>query len=256
WHFWYAVVFGVESGLQKVGFGGIHPLTLRYILGGLMGKLELPKKAKETLRYLLNDHGEVVYSSSETLKKGDIYLMGLNPGGSGFISIGDHIDQMLTRTENSYLDEAWVNGISKYEVGQAPLQKRVSWLMEQLGYDVRDVCSTNLIFTTSKSSNELCFGLAGICWAFHESVLEIVQPKLIITFGNAETSASPYFFLKSLFKGNETTIASGHGQWVCKTFNTKINGRETCIVGLPHLSYYNPQGKTEVVDWLKEKLRI
>ncbi|MBF4237083.1 uracil-DNA glycosylase family protein, partial [Vibrio anguillarum] len=106
-------------------------------------------------------------------------------------SIGDHIDQMLTRTENSYLDEAWVNGISKYEVGQAPLQKRVSWLMEQLGYDVRDVCSTNLIFTTSKSSNELCFGLAGICWAFHESVLEIVQPKLIITFGNAETSASP-----------------------------------------------------------------
>ncbi|MGL1014613.1 hypothetical protein ACSTEF_22965, partial [Vibrio vulnificus] len=29
WHFWYAVVFGVESGLQKVGFGGIHPLTLR-----------------------------------------------------------------------------------------------------------------------------------------------------------------------------------------------------------------------------------
>ncbi|WP_214650326.1 uracil-DNA glycosylase family protein, partial [Vibrio anguillarum] len=143
--------------------------------------------------------------------------MGLNPGGSGFISIGDHIDQMLTRTENSYLDEAWVNGISKYEVGQAPWQKRVSWLMEQLGYDVRDVCSTNLIFTTSKSSNELCFGLAGICWAFHESVLEIVQPKLIITFGNAETSASPYFFLKSLFKGNETTIASGHGQWVCKT---------------------------------------
>ncbi|MER0298616.1 hypothetical protein ABRZ83_24055 [Vibrio vulnificus] len=30
WHFWYAVVFGGESGLRKVVLGGIHPLTRRY----------------------------------------------------------------------------------------------------------------------------------------------------------------------------------------------------------------------------------
>ncbi|HAS6112148.1 TPA: DUF3265 domain-containing protein [Vibrio vulnificus] len=30
WHFWYAVCFGGESGLRKVGLGGIHPLTQRY----------------------------------------------------------------------------------------------------------------------------------------------------------------------------------------------------------------------------------
>ncbi|EKY4883262.1 TPA: DUF3265 domain-containing protein [Vibrio vulnificus] len=30
WHFWYAVSFGGESGLRKVGLGGIHPLTQRY----------------------------------------------------------------------------------------------------------------------------------------------------------------------------------------------------------------------------------
>ncbi|HAV6901159.1 TPA: DUF3265 domain-containing protein [Vibrio vulnificus] len=30
WHFWYAVNFGGENGLQKVGLGGIHPLTQRY----------------------------------------------------------------------------------------------------------------------------------------------------------------------------------------------------------------------------------
>ncbi|OQU11033.1 hypothetical protein EN01_023465 [Vibrio parahaemolyticus] len=29
WHFWYAVVFGGESGLQKVGLCGIPPLTQR-----------------------------------------------------------------------------------------------------------------------------------------------------------------------------------------------------------------------------------
>ncbi|HBC3535438.1 TPA: DUF3265 domain-containing protein [Vibrio vulnificus] len=32
WHFWYAVSFGGESGLQKVGLGGTHPLTRRYVL--------------------------------------------------------------------------------------------------------------------------------------------------------------------------------------------------------------------------------
>ncbi|EJG1899415.1 DUF3265 domain-containing protein [Vibrio parahaemolyticus] len=30
WHFWFAVSFSGESGLRKVGLGGIHPLTQRY----------------------------------------------------------------------------------------------------------------------------------------------------------------------------------------------------------------------------------
>ncbi|HAS8380329.1 TPA: DUF3265 domain-containing protein, partial [Vibrio vulnificus] len=29
WHFWYAVSFGGESCLQKLGLCGIHPLTRR-----------------------------------------------------------------------------------------------------------------------------------------------------------------------------------------------------------------------------------
>ncbi|HAS8182879.1 TPA: DUF3265 domain-containing protein, partial [Vibrio vulnificus] len=28
-HFWFAVSYGGESGLQKLGLGGIHPLTRR-----------------------------------------------------------------------------------------------------------------------------------------------------------------------------------------------------------------------------------
>ncbi|HCE3710825.1 DUF3265 domain-containing protein [Vibrio parahaemolyticus] len=32
WHFWYAAGFGGESGLRKLGLGGIHPLTRRYVL--------------------------------------------------------------------------------------------------------------------------------------------------------------------------------------------------------------------------------
>ncbi|EHS1185862.1 DUF3265 domain-containing protein [Vibrio vulnificus] len=32
WHFWFAVSFGGEGGLRKVGLCGIHPLTQRYTL--------------------------------------------------------------------------------------------------------------------------------------------------------------------------------------------------------------------------------
>ncbi|HDY7713111.1 TPA: DUF3265 domain-containing protein [Vibrio vulnificus] len=28
WHFWFAVVFGGETGLREVSLCGIHPLTL------------------------------------------------------------------------------------------------------------------------------------------------------------------------------------------------------------------------------------
>ncbi|MCU8164004.1 DUF3265 domain-containing protein, partial [Vibrio vulnificus] len=34
WHFWFAVSFGGESGLQKLGLGGTHPLTRRYVFTG------------------------------------------------------------------------------------------------------------------------------------------------------------------------------------------------------------------------------
>ncbi|POC69874.1 DUF3265 domain-containing protein [Vibrio vulnificus Env1] len=33
WHFWYAVGFGGESVLRKLGLCGTHPLTQRYSSG-------------------------------------------------------------------------------------------------------------------------------------------------------------------------------------------------------------------------------
>ncbi|WP_446294209.1 hypothetical protein [Vibrio vulnificus] len=39
WYFWFAVSFGGENGLQKLGLGGIHPLTQRYASGAIVGKI-------------------------------------------------------------------------------------------------------------------------------------------------------------------------------------------------------------------------
>ncbi|EIV1855803.1 DUF3265 domain-containing protein, partial [Vibrio vulnificus] len=31
WHFWFSVSFGGESVVRKLGLGGTHPLTRRYV---------------------------------------------------------------------------------------------------------------------------------------------------------------------------------------------------------------------------------
>ena len=218
----------------------------------MVKKEDLINIGKETLKHILNKYGEVIYSSHNTIKKGDIYLLGLNPGGEGFIMIDEHLSNLLTKETNSYLDEEWENGITKWKKGEAPLQKRVCYLLEALGYNVRDICASNLIFVTSRNSDEINYGLAGYCWRFHEYLIELIQPKLILCFGIS--SVSSYSFLKVLFEGEELTYDSHHGDWKCKAFNTVINNKEIKVIGVPHLSYYNIIGKDEVIKWLKDNL--
>ncbi|HDY7438585.1 TPA: DUF3265 domain-containing protein [Vibrio vulnificus] len=43
WHFWRAESFGGESGLRKVGLGGTHPLTQRYVNGAHLENISCQK---------------------------------------------------------------------------------------------------------------------------------------------------------------------------------------------------------------------
>lgn len=214
-----------------------------------MKKEELPDFARKILRHLLRKNGELIYSAHHTLQKGDIYLLGLNPGGAGYIAIEDHIGGMLHRNINSFIDESWTNGQNEWAPGKAPLQQRVKYLLTALGYSTEDVCASNLIFQTTPNADELCFGLAGICWPFHEAVIEIIKPKLLLTFGNSEVS--PYSFVKALFGGDELTIGADHGKLLWKGFHTVINGHKLFVAGLPHMSRYDPRGKPQLIEWLK-----
>lgn len=221
-----------------------------------MLKAELPAFARNTLKHILQRPGEMLYSSHETIRPGSVYLMGLNPGGEGRNCIASHVDQMLYKTANSYLDEEWENRGGRWAVGQAPLQLRVRWLLAQLDLDPRTVCASNLIFLTSRDSDGVSFGLAGICWPFHEAIIEIVRPRLLLTFGNG-SGASPYAFIKELFcKGKEDEIEFGHGTTKCKGFSTEINGHSLYVAGLPHMSRFDPTGKYHIVTWLKSKLMV
>ena len=58
--------------------------------------------AHKQLSLIENKDGEVIYSSKDTLKKGKYYFLGLNPGGEGFISIKNHLNNFSLKTDNSF----------------------------------------------------------------------------------------------------------------------------------------------------------
>lgn len=112
------------------------------------------------LRDILPASGNILYSSASTLKPGDIYLLGLNPGGDPCEikhTVKDTIGQMPMKDSNSYLDESWSHRGKRLDIGQAPLQKRVDWLLTSIGLQTRSVCASNLIFQRTRSARSLDF---------------------------------------------------------------------------------------------------
>ena len=212
----------------------------------------MPQIARNNLADLLDERGSILYSSHETLKPGDVYLLGFNPGGSDGYPIDQSINQLLTNTTNAYLDDSWKSQNRVWAKGEAPLQKRIRWVLERIKLKPKNVCASNLIFFQSRKASDISFSLAKQCWPVHEAILSIVKPKLIIAFGNS--SKSPYGYLHSILGGKEESFPSGHGNWQVKGFNSQIDRRDVYVAGLPHLSRYSPIGKDHVIEWLSKKI--
>lgn len=210
--------------------------------------LSIAEFAREQLRSIASRSGYVLYSAASTLCKGDVYLLGHNPGGSpekqADATITASLDALAQKTINNYLDEAWTMASGRsFPTGGAPLQRRVDWLLNALELDTRRVAASNLIFARSIDAAGSRFDeLAMLCWPVHERIIDYVQPRALLVFGNS--SASPYGFLRArLGAGAEETIDAGHPPWKCRAF-TADNG--LVVIGLPHLSRYNVIGKTAV----------
>lgn len=206
-----------------------------------ISKQDIPSIAKKALAKHLDRSASLLYSSHETICPGEVYFMGLNPGGDAGTGprLQESIDASLARTVNAYL-VPWENGVNENSGdGNSPLQRRVQWLFQQLGFSLEKTLCTNLIFIQSKGEE----GIKGQrleddCWPVHEALLSIVEPRLILVYGNS--GFSPFGYLHSRFGGEVRHQAAGHGDWNLKAFKTTIDGRETAVVGLPHLSLYDP----------------
>lgn len=203
---------------------------------------------------ILNGSGSVIYSSAETLRPGRYYILGFNPGGNAAdnkSNVKDSLNNFLTRKENAYLDEDWRSKTRKHKRGNHPLQRHLAEVMNTIGEDLRDVCASNLTFLRSPGQYGVRYAApAKSCWRVHEMILEIVQPRIILAFGNGQRS--PYDFLRRQYNVYENEeIDSEHGNWKCRFFKTNIQEREILVIGLPHLSRYSIKNKDMVVKWIK-----
>jgi hypothetical protein len=196
---------------------------------------------------ILGRSGKVLYSAAATLRPGAVYLLGLNPGGDPNKepeTVRESLEGLATREKNSYLDEKWAR---QKRAGEAPLQRRVKWLTEQLDLNLGEVCASNLIFVRSKNARDSEYPtLAKRCWPIHREILKMVQPRLIMAYGNS--GVSPYAYLRRHFgEPAEQRFPTRHGSWSCRVFEAE--GMR--MVGLPHLSRYAIVGDLEVSRWVR-----
>ena len=212
------------------------------------------EQSRRDLASVLERRGNILYSAARTLSPGKFYFMGLNPGGTdSSVTIASHLASLPTRVENAY-EEKWDSTRTHYEAGAAPLQRRIKYLFEDiLGCPLPDVCATNLIFMQTHDAGELRFQEdAATCWPVHERMLAIVQPKVIVAFGNS--GISPYAYLRQrLSSSPDEVFPSGHGTWMCRSFDGVVNGNQVTVVGLPHMSRYSPMNREGLSEWLRGK---
>jgi hypothetical protein len=218
------------------------------------------EQARRILTPILNMSGTVLYSSAATLRKGDLYILGLNPGGDPEDMKNDTIEKSLNGFCD-YKDNAYYEAWDKYAKGEHPLQKNVKWLVDQLGYNLREVCASNLIFARSRGASGLGYlALADICWPVHELILQCVEPKCLIVFGiGRKPPYSPYDYLIRKHRqltGKDPSLEEGpivHANcWRCMAFTTILLGQELKVIALPHLSRINIVDNQGLIGWIKE----
>ncbi len=140
---------------------------------------------------LLNESGTVFYSGRDAFSNpSDLYLLGLNPGGSPMVQAREtlswHSNRVLHEEPSNwsaYRDECWQDCLP----GTHGMQPRVLHLLHRLDHDPGLVPSSNLIFVRSAREIDPKVRdreLADACWAFHERVINTLNIKVILCFGS------------------------------------------------------------------------
>lgn len=201
---------------------------------------------------LLDESGAALYSGARTLRDGDLYVLGFNPGGAEGPTVRESLDRLTTDPDRNEYEEDWGNGDGP---GGHPLQKRLRWLLEALGHDVGDVCASNLVFARSPGAAGVGYpATADLCWPVHEAVLRAVRPHTLLVFGDGEARSTYSYVRRALAPVyDEARCHSHHGSWECKSFRARHDGRDLLVVGLPHLSRYDVTTKADVVEWVRSR---
>jgi len=226
---------------------------------------------------LLNRSGSVLYSGDETIKKGDWYFLGSNPGGHEDEKGADKIeDQLLKENKpksfNEYYEGEWTNSLH---------QENIKNFFNDLNLDLKKILSTNLCFVRSpmeskykslsreKTSRQQRNEDNQKCWTIHEYLLSEVNPRFIICNG---TTARDFIVdrekygryglkFKNKMRVNhfeEGVITSGglkctfsRGDLLLKEKN--IHLEDIGVFSVPHMGFYTYYEKSTC--WIRQVMK-
>jgi hypothetical protein len=193
--------------------------------------------------------GRVLYCGLSAFRDGQLYVMGLNPGGdpSSHDSILDDLQGTRPDDYSAYLCEVW----PRYAAGRAPHQRRVAEVCGLLGHeDMRRVFSTNAIFAGTKRAADITtldalYGLSAKCWPVQKWFLSIVRPRTIVCLGNGALSS--FGLLAGWLKMSRDAIAScgpsrsfRDGKWFDAQIHLEgvVPSSKVRVIGIPHPSRF------------------
>lgn len=200
----------------------------------------------------LHRSGAILYSTRASLRQAPLLIMGTNSGGSEKESGTDYTIANRIFAKKHELTIGWKN-----DDGFTPLQTRLRALLEKILniHDIESVPYTNLIFMRTRDTTSLNWDLARKCWPVNKCILDIVQPRLVITIGNA-LGNSPYAFLKLKFESsNEQETLSGHGRYQLRYSAMSNGNKKFSVLGLPHLSRYSIMSYPEDQHWVVNRAK-
>lgn len=196
----------------------------------------------------LNEYsGSVFYSGRNAFQgKKDLYIVGLNPGGSELLQKKEtillHTEKTLREDPNwsEYFDESWKG----HKPGKFGLQPRILHLLKKLNLSPHDIPASNICFVRSsresgipaKVFNDYCES----CWQFHEAVINELEIKIILCFGNTAGN----FIRKKINTSKQPIdhfIESNNRKWKTQVYN---NANGQVVIVAPHPS---------IADWTNEK---
>lgn len=202
------------------------------------------------------ESGKVLYSPARTLVKGDVYLLGSNPGGKRANpesrSIKENLRELPHKQANDFLGESWRNSRGRLlNPGEHYLQRRIQQLFKLLNLNLNETCSSNVIFMRSQDEDGVSYTRdANDCWEVHRLILKRVMPRVVLVFG----CDAPFDYLwKRLGKG--TAIDSlRQRRYSVKSFCTEYDGQTLAVVGFPHPSRFPIQEDLQAVSWIREQM--
>ena len=207
----------------------------------------LPRLTEIAIENLpMEESGRVLSSPMSTLRKGEIYLVGISPGSkAGHHSpleeetIRESLERLNKDESHPYVHESWH---AHQLAGGDALQLRARWLFEQLNVGMETICASNGVFLRSRRPLNRKSYIAEFnrCWPVHKFILQQVKPKVIVAYGALAWKA---FFSK-------LSPSDKDGEDVCNcTYKPKSHvkrGRfseldmNVAVFGIPHLSRFTP----------------